>query len=181
MCGFLHIALDELDVSEDRTVVDDFELETRDLVLFDETVPERYLDSVCETEYLVYDGLFIMDGNRMSGSGIRAGIWLTGNDGQPLPALPIRARQDGQRLSVRSGPSEFLPEEDAFTVRGGAALTFRWKKEASCLAGTDGNRIRFFRNGRHYALRILKGKVRARDGLGILPEDGEIRFVPERE
>lgn len=46
----------------------------RDIYLFDEAYAERYLDDICEKEYLVYDNLPVLDGNKWSGGSTRAGI-----------------------------------------------------------------------------------------------------------
>ena len=160
---------------------DDRGLRIRDLALFDENYEERYMNSVCETEYLVYDNLFFMDGNRMSGKGIWAGIWVTDTDGKTLPASPMRVEEKERSLAVRFGQSEFSLDEDTLALRGGAALAFRWQKEKSPFAGTDGRRLRYEFNGRRYVLLVLRGSIRAGDSIMVLPEDGEIRLAFERQ
>lgn len=47
----------------------------RDLYLFRDGFRELYVDEVCDKEYLIYDNLPLMDGNRFSGNGIRAGLY----------------------------------------------------------------------------------------------------------
>ncbi len=48
----------------------------RDLYLFREDYPERYLTDICREKLLVYDNLPVIDGLRMSGNGVRAGLYL---------------------------------------------------------------------------------------------------------
>lgn len=47
----------------------------RDIYLFDEGYKERYLDDVCRGKELFYDNLPVMDGARLTGDGIRGGIY----------------------------------------------------------------------------------------------------------
>ncbi len=56
----------------------------RDLMLFDNDSRERYLDGVETTPVLQFETLPIIDGNRMSGSGIRAGGYLLVEDERAL-------------------------------------------------------------------------------------------------
>lgn len=55
----------------------------RDIYLFDENYEERYNDSVCVKEYLEFDNLPVVDGNRWSGNGILAGLYFT-SEGKEL-------------------------------------------------------------------------------------------------
>lgn len=55
----------------------------RDLYLFREDYPERNQDAPCRTDYLVFDNLPVMDGNRFSGHGVRAGAYPYAG-GEPL-------------------------------------------------------------------------------------------------
>ena len=48
----------------------------RDIILFDEHVKERYLDTTCESKSSYYTNLPVVDGYRWSGNGIRAGLRL---------------------------------------------------------------------------------------------------------
>ena len=48
----------------------------RDLYVFSSTQEERYLVAPCKTESLAYYTLPIIDGNRYSGNGIRAGLYF---------------------------------------------------------------------------------------------------------
>lgn len=58
----------------------------RDIHLFCEDYRERYWDEVCTGEQLQFDNLPVMDGNRWSGSGIRAGFYpFFSKEGQLTP------------------------------------------------------------------------------------------------
>ena len=48
----------------------------RDFYIFDENYKERYLEGICDKEYLEYDNLPVMDGIRFCGNGKRAGIYI---------------------------------------------------------------------------------------------------------
>ncbi|MHB1152168.1 MAG: polysaccharide deacetylase family protein [Eubacteriales bacterium] len=47
----------------------------RDIHMFRDEYRERYLDGVCTANDLTYDNLPVIDGNRFSGHGIRAGLY----------------------------------------------------------------------------------------------------------
>ncbi len=47
----------------------------RDIHVFDEKYSERYRDDTCKTDYLQFDTLPVIDGNRFSGNGILAGAY----------------------------------------------------------------------------------------------------------
>lgn len=52
---------------------DESGLRIRDFVVFDSEYTERYLYDTCKSSVLQYDNLSVIDGNRFSGNGIRAG------------------------------------------------------------------------------------------------------------
>jgi len=54
----------------------------RDITLFDDGYTERYLNTTCQSHEMTYDNLPIIDGNRWSGSGIRAGGYLMSGDNE---------------------------------------------------------------------------------------------------
>lgn len=45
------------------------------MYLFNEKYTERYIDSVCTSDSMQFDNLPVIDGNRFSGHGVRAGIY----------------------------------------------------------------------------------------------------------
>ncbi|MBQ8955093.1 MAG: hypothetical protein IJ048_13365 [Clostridia bacterium] len=156
-------------------------LRLRDMTLFDERYAERYMDSVCETEYLVYDNLFLMDGNRMSGRGILAGAWVTDAAGRVIDAAPLTAAASGDgglRVDFPGGGFELC--EDGLTLWGGAALSFRWNAARSPFKRVDGNRLLYEHNGTPYALRVDQGCIQMADTPLLLPEDGRLALSFER-
>lgn len=55
----------------------------RDVHIFDDSYRERYFDKVCSEPVLKFDNLPVVDGNRWSGDGVRAGVFFL-KDGKPL-------------------------------------------------------------------------------------------------
>ncbi len=155
-------------------------LRIRDLVLFDENYEERYLNGVCTTDYLVYDNLSMIDGNRMSGDGIHAGGWLVDENGCSLPTEPMQTTEEGNALRVRSGGYELMLKENGIVLSGGAALELRWSGSRTPYCGAEGDLVRYEHRGIKYALKVTKGAVNASERLMLLPEDGELRFVLTR-
>ena len=153
---------------------DDKGLRVRDMTLFDQDYAERYLEDVCATEYLVYDNLPLMDGNRMSGRGILAGIWVTGEDGRPVDTEPLRANELGNSLEVDFSSGSILLEEERLRLRGGAGMTFRWNADKSPFQKAEGSRLMYEYRGARYALIVKKGRAAAGEGVHISPDGGEI-------
>lgn len=58
----------------------------RDLHLFSEKFPDPFEDTVCEANEATYETLPVADGNRHSGNGTVAGIYLIGEDGHDVTA-----------------------------------------------------------------------------------------------
>ncbi len=154
-------------------------LRLRDFYLFDEAYPERYLNSVCETSYLVYDNLPIMDGNRMSGDGVLAGGYLVClRDGQWANAQCSRLRvsetERGLRLDFEAEGRAASIEltEQGVRLEGGLGLRFDWcPARALACQGVQDGRLRYRHNGADYALSAAKGRIEAREGAyWILPE-----------
>ena len=155
-------------------------LRVRDLFLFDENYRERYLDRVCETEYLVYDNLPVMDGNRMSGGGILAGAWVTDEQGRPLTSSDMTAKETDVGLNVDFGAGAFALREGGLSLTGGACLAFRWNPQRTAFrrAGADGLYYEF--NGTRYALRVLQGRVVSNaEGPLLAPVNGTLVVKPE--
>ncbi len=135
---------------------------------------------VCETEYLVYDNLALMDGNRMSGSGILAGAWLVDGRGQPLLPPPMTAEEMGSVLRLTFGQGSILLEEDRVCILGGATLALRWRDDKTPLSAVEEDRLLYEFNGMRYALRVIKGRVIPGDTILLAPVDGELTIAPER-
>lgn len=63
----------------------DTELKIRDLHIFNENYPDPFEDKVCVTNDATYETLPVVDGNRYSGNGIHAGMYLLDREsGAPL-------------------------------------------------------------------------------------------------
>lgn len=150
-------------------------LRLRDLTLFDERREERYLHAACETEYLVYENLPIVDGNRMSGGGVRAGAWLRAEE-----IGSFEVKEEGESLRVGYGAGELLLTPDGLQFTGGAALCFRWKMEKRAFVRRDGRRLFFAHGGREYALCVDAGEISEGDAPVIQPENGKIALSFDR-
>ncbi len=155
-------------------------LRLRDLTLFDERYRERYMDHVCKTEYLVYDNLTLIDGNRMSGNGILAGAWLVDGQGQPLFPPPMKAEEMGSALRLTFGQGSILLEEDRVCILGGAALALRWQDDKTSLSAVEMDRLLYEFNGMRYALRVIKGCMIPGNTLLLAPVEEELIIAPER-
>ena len=153
----------------------------RDFYLFSEDYRERYLNAVCETEYLVYDNLPIMDGNRMSGDGVLAGGFVVcKQDGRWVDAQCTRLRvseiENGLRLDfeVQGKAARIELTEQGARLEGGFGLRFDWcpARAAACQGVRDGL-LRYRHNGADYALRAQDGRIEAQDGSYLILPQGE--------
>ena len=156
-------------------------LRVRDLFLFDENYEERYMDKPCETEYLVYDNLPMMDGNRMSGNGILAGAWVTDERGNRLPTSPLKAEEMGDTLRVDFGSGAFILEENGLSLTGGAGLRFEWNSDKTAFLGARDNELTYCFNGRRYAIRVTRGHVVMEGAPLLMPGDGTLTLTLARE
>lgn len=62
----------------------------RDLHVFRETYPDPFEDVVCKSNEAVYETLPVIDGNRHTGAGILAGLYLTDTDGNRIPCKKMQ-------------------------------------------------------------------------------------------
>ena len=152
----------------------------RDIALFDEQYEERYMNAVCTTDYRVYDNLLIMDGNRMSGDGILAGGYVTDAAGNAIPAAEMHVRESADSLTAQFGEYAFEISEEGICLKGGAALTFRWKAGRKPECEVQGNRLVYAHNGARYALVVAQGMISAEHEIRLLPESGVLRLEFER-
>jgi hypothetical protein len=81
----------------------------RDLMLFDDRYTERYLHDTCKNELMVYDTLPVIDGNRWTGKGKRAGWYLEDSKGV-LTVQDLSAEEEGEnlRLLVKTNRGEVI-------------------------------------------------------------------------
>ncbi len=70
----------------------------RDLHLFSEKFPDPFENTICEANEATYETLPIADGNRHSGNGTVAGIYLIGEDGQDVTAEDFNFTDAGKRM-----------------------------------------------------------------------------------
>lgn len=98
----------------------------RDIYIFKENYIERYLDGVCATDHMIYDNLPFVDGNRFSGNGIRAGLYVSLNkniekpvQGMSFREIDYREEQDKIRVTftgTRIGAVSFIIEQKGFSI-----------------------------------------------------------------
>ena len=155
-------------------------LRLRDLFLFDEDYEERYSHAVCTTEYLVYDNLSIMDGNRMSGHGILAGGWLTHANGKAVETEKLTVEEGRDSLLIHFGCGSLALDESGLRFRGESALQFRWNTQKTNFRKAMQYALIYEQGGMQYALAVVKGRIVAGEQPILLPEEGEIQLQPIR-
>jgi hypothetical protein len=101
----------------------------RDIHLFRDAYRERYLDGICTSNDLTYDTLPVIDGNRFSGHGVRAGLYPT-SGGKTLTYTEMKYREENGNAEVtftgtECGDITFKLSENGFSVTksGDAELT----------------------------------------------------------
>jgi hypothetical protein len=168
----------------------------RDMQLFDDTRPERYLDAPCRLPALRYDNLPLVDGCRWSGSGARAGLYLvTAGPGaaelsfgpptmeeasaeELLVTLPILG---GGSCRIRCAPRETRITVDAPGRDGAWGLRLSWDPLRPVpLEGVGPAGLRYRHEGWPYELRI-GGARSARMEAGaatMLAEGRELVLAP---
>ncbi|MDR1566255.1 MAG: hypothetical protein LBS48_03095 [Treponema sp.] len=76
----------------------------RDLMLFDDDYAERYLRDICKNENMTYDALPVIDGNRWSGRGKRAGWYFCGKNGvMAIKDCAVEEAGEDLRLILKAG------------------------------------------------------------------------------
>ena len=156
----------------------------RDLYRFDERYRERYFDRVCKTDYLEFDNLPVMDGNRFSGAGVRAGLYPYYR-GRELTMSAMDYREDGERALVTfqtddCGAVVFALSPSGIDITaeknaGDFSLRARVNPAASGFPAVHaGERALSLRhNGFDYRVTLASG-VFVSDGMTMLPENGRI-------
>lgn len=102
----------------------------RDIFIFNEDYRELYIDEINENAYYIFDNLPVMDGNRFSGNGKRAGIFLVDCDGNMPECGDIKFAElndsdmelsfpaDGHPVKIQCSPSSLriLFEETVYNL-----------------------------------------------------------------
>lgn len=147
----------------------------RDMYLFNEEYQERYFDSLCENHSLQFDNLPVMDGNRWSGHGTRAGIYPMLEQNGELVNLTIvdwkYFEADGNAIikfnGTECGTITFVLSAKGFTVTAEKnSESLIWTpmvdKESELFnvtAGMEENKIYMNYNGFDYGVTIQGGYV----------------------
>lgn len=170
-------------------------LRIRDIHLFDERYPERYLDSTVTTNWCVYDTLPILDGFSWSSETELAGIRpvLIGADGNAAPltgGVPRVSQESAKELRIvwplkPEGVLTLHCEEDGLrlSAEGVAnwALDMTWKTEKTPpIESVEERAVHYRHNGFAYALRLAKGTCARVDNephIRITPENGTIELT----
>lgn len=155
----------------------------RDIHLFDENYPERYLNATESSTRAVYDTLPVVDGFLWSGNGIHA-TWNLTRPGSNEAALgSIRevwnagngtmvfcAEVDGTEMICRccEDHMELVFPKDRFDL----LLRYRTMDETVCTA-VEPNRVRYTHNGMSYCLTVSGGTFTAGEGMLRLTADSD--------
>lgn len=168
--------------------------QVRDIHLFDEDYPERYLTGPCTEHFCTYDTLPVLDGLLWSDKNRRAGVRLYEQlpdgsrrylDGEP------EVREDGEYLRVRwesygvTVEIDCAPAELAFRVSSqskpvpwGMEVSWGTSKETA-LQTVDGGELRFTHNGHSYAVRCSGGEFAesAPASVDIIGVGDQVAFI----
>lgn len=138
----------------------------RDIFLFREGYKERYLNSVNDSISMTYDNLPFIDGNRYSGSGVRAGLypyvngeWLTYKDmkyeeDDSTAAVTFCGTQAGDfRIKLTENEIEFSADKDFCLVSESKKGADEPKKS------TDGKTVFLKYRDFDYEVKIVCGKA----------------------
>lgn len=158
----------------------------RDMFLFDQNYTERYRKEPCRTDYLIFDNLAVMDGNRWSGSNVRAGIYPMWESAPENSYTEVLSRHENTAeneisfyVSSVCGNYRVTCSEEQLIFksdRPGLFLEFRQKAD-SPHAEINGRQLYFSQNGFAYSVTVSKGILKNSDsGIQISAEDNEICF-----
>lgn len=164
---------------------DSLGIRIRDLYLFREDYPERYLNAVCESPQLKFDNLPVVDGNRFSGAGILAGLYLC-HKGDPVIAKDMVYRETGSDsigvdfLTDEFGWVGFTVDPEAISLtaeKGGESLSLRYRfcpSERMPDMDADEQGLSLSYRGYRYRLSVNGGLCRKENEIAFLPDDGGI-------
>lgn len=156
----------------------------RDIHLFRETYLERYRETPLADRNLLFDNLPVIDGNRWSGSGVRAGLYpeIVANDGS-FVALKgesnVEYDEPNEKITVTDGDTIFtilLTERDiTFSCNKEFRLVFKTSNQIE-LFNIEGNRFLRKHNGFEYSFALEKGTSVDDSDLELLSNEKEIKI-----
>lgn len=151
----------------------------RDITLFRETYTERYREQPLDCDHLVFDNLPVIDGNRWSGNGIRAGLYPVWADGAPVQGetkVTYGADETTETVTVTDGADTLTLTftETDITVTGTKAFGLELKKvdERANPCVIEGNALRYTQRGYDYRLVVDQGTVGKQSGTITLASAG---------
>lgn len=141
----------------------------RDLYIFREGYEEIYHKEVCTDEYLVFDNLSVVDGNRFSGNGVLAGLYPKA-EGKALGFTQFNYSQQGEDvtlsvLGTSVGTLTFVFTQSGITVTSASgsdfAFDFVQNEHAAGLPAKamQGERMSLAHKGFDYVVAVLKGSA----------------------
>ncbi len=156
----------------------------RDIYLFSEKYEERYFKETCKTDFLVFDNLPFVDGNRFSGNGIRAGLYpfymdepvkfdnLEYTEKQDCAVINYMGTQCGN-VTVKATPGyiSFCVEKDEYF-----SLRLNYNPESRSLPSINTNKkiINLEYNGYKYSIELTDGICTNDMSVYLKPTDGKI-------
>lgn len=149
-------------------------LRIRDLFLYDETYPSRYLSGPMQGTKSLFDALPVLSPQLM-GLSPRPFLRLRSPDGAELSgnvAYTALSENTAQAiLTGEAGEFRLTMTPQGLTVTGGAALDFDRLPGAKILE----NRVEMAHNGFPYGFFVTKGVLtQTGEGLTVLPEEGQV-------
>jgi hypothetical protein len=151
----------------------------RDLMFFDDAYTERYLKDTCKNENMIYDNLPVIDGNRWSGQGKRAGWYFRGGKGVlAIQACVVEEAGEDLRLCLNTsgGPVTIVCRTGSLEITAEPGLDFRLEMVWGVSAEMDGaetseKTLKLRHEGFAYETRLAAGIFRDRT---IVPEKGRV-------
>jgi len=161
------------------------EFRIRDINLFREDYLERYRETVLDSNKMYFDNLPVIDGNRWSGNGVRAGIYpcIRAKDGQ-YTALKgetsVSFGENDETITVKDGDTVFslyLTEEGIrITCNRDFKLEMKMSEKGE-KPSVKGNSLHYRHEGFAYSLPVLSGICAEEDGNIVLrPEKGTMEI-----
>ena len=152
---------------------DDYGVRLRDMMLFDNRYPERYLDAVEKTNVLQFDTLPIIDGNRNSGNGTLSGGYLLLDDARLLLDSMMYQEKNGAlslKLSTDHGAvlADFDENGIVFSLGEGDTRSLSLEilydpTKTDAFRAIAGERLLFSHRGFDYAITV-SGAITAEKG-----------------